>query len=180
METRSKSFQNCTEAEIPGYNDCPSFLFQVNKAAAKTGRRNQIVTEVRDVSGNTKASTLPPPPLASRRSRRNLPIESEKSEPDLSTLSYEEVLSRVESLCSFKSRLPTQEFDFYRRKIKTNMTKNLEIESVRQVLTMVFEESSDKHKGQLVLREWLTSDTSISNWCPAFLKIYENAIEDDL
>lgn len=60
------------------------------------------------------------------------------------------------------------------------MTKNLEIESVRQVLTMVFEESSDKHKGQLVLREWLTSDTSISNWCPAFLKIYENAIEDDL
>lgn len=180
MEIRSKSFQNCREAEIPGYNDCPSFLFQVNKAAAKVGKRNAIMTEVRDVNGNTKANNIPPPPLTNKNSRRRLDNETAGSAEQDKALSKDELLDKVEALCSLESKLSPQEFEFYKKKVDANLSRSLDLTSTRRVLTSVFKDSTGKVKAQSILRDWLTSDTTISNWCPAFLKIFENSADNDI
>lgn len=163
-----KSFQNCSETEVPGYNDCPSFLYQVNKASAKGGRRNRIATKVRDVSGNTSTASLPPP---TSKSSATETCEEANSQ----VLTKEQVLEKVQDLYNAQNTLSPQEFQFYRRKVDLNMSKSLESESTRRVLTTVLEELQQKDKCSRILREWLTSDVSISSWCPAFLKIYENA-----
>lgn len=163
-----KSFQDCTETDVPGYNDCPSVLYQVNKAAAKKGRRNRIVTQVRDVSGNTTSSSLPPPAVPSR-------VKETYQEELSNTLTNEEVLKRIEAMYELSTSLSSKEFEFYKKKIDLNVAKSLSSESTRHMLTAFFEQWGDKSKCTNMLREWLASDITISSWCPAFLKIYENA-----
>ncbi|QLQ81379.1 hypothetical protein HG537_0F01400 [Torulaspora globosa] len=163
-----KSFQNCLETEVPGYNDCPSFLYQVNRVSIKGGRRNRIATKIRDTCGNTATASIPPPLTKSV-------AEKIDDEAHLQILSKEEVLAKVQDLYNAQSGLPVQEFEFYRRKVDLNLTKSLDSESTRRVLTTVLEELEDKDRCGRILREWLSSDVTICSWCPAFLKIYENA-----
>lgn len=163
-----KSFQNCSETDVPGYNDCPSFLYQVNKGSAKGGRRNRIVAKVRDVSGNTTAACAPPPTTPSN-------VEKSSQSSGIQVLTKEEVLERIQDVYNAQNKLSTPEFQFYKRKADQNMTKSLDSESTRRVLTTILTELNDKDKCTRILREWLTSDVTISSWCPAFLKIYENA-----
>ncbi|QLL31017.1 hypothetical protein HG536_0A08320 [Torulaspora globosa] len=163
-----KSFQNCLETEVPGYNDCPSFLYQVNKVSARGGRRNRIAAKVRDICGNTTAPSMPPP-------LTNSTAKETDDEGHSQIMSKEEVLAKVRDVYNAESKLSVQEFEFYRRKVDLNMTKSLDSESTRRVLTTVLEELEDKDRCARILREWLTSDVTISSWCPAFLKIYENA-----
>lgn len=170
MSTNSsvKSFQNCLETEVPGYNDCPSFLYQVNKASAKRGRRNRIAAKVRDTCGNITAASVPPPLTESAAKETD-------NETQLQILSKEQVLEKVRDVYNAQSKLSAQELEFYRRKVDLNMTKSLESESTRRVLTTVLQELGNKDKCARILREWLSSDVTICSWCPAFLKIYENA-----
>lgn len=167
----TKSFQNCAETDVPGYNDCPSFLFQVDKAAARAGKRNEIFTKVRDTYGNTRIPSIPPPPLT-RRVSKNSTIDEPVVQQKVFT--EEEILAKIRDLYEIESKLSPNEFEFYKRKVDSNLLKSLENDSTKQVLTCVLSESSDKLRGQSILREWLTTDTTISNWCPAFLKIFEN------
>lgn len=165
-----KSFQNCTETDVPGYNDCPSFLYQVSKSAAKSGRRNRIEHKVRDVSGNTTISALPPPSKTLRVSKTSSEAFSEADH-----YSREQLLEKIQHIYGSQSSLSPREFEFYRRKVDLNITNSLENESTRHVLTSIFKQLDDKKKCSLALKEWLASDITIASWCPAFLKIYENA-----
>lgn len=163
-----KSFQDCAETDVPGYNDCPSFLYQVNKAAAKNGRRNRIVSQVRDVSGNTTSASLPPPSGSSR-------LKEKCSEESTQAFTKEQLFEKLQGLYDLPTSLSSKEFEFYQRKVNSNLAKSLDSESTRNLLTSFFEQWKDKSKCTLMLREWLTSDITISSWCPSFLKIYENA-----
>lgn len=174
----TKSFQNCTETDVPGYNDCPSFLFQVNKAAEKAGRRNEIFPTMRDTyGGNTRIPSIPPPPLT-RRISKNSAICKPAVQQNIFT--EEEILAKIRGLYDIESRLSPDEFEFYRKKVDSNLIKSLKNDSTKQMLTYVLNESGDMLKGQSILREWLTTDTTISNWCPAFLKIFENAATTEI
>lgn len=177
MATSSKSFQNCTEKDVPGYNDCPSFLFQVNK---KAERRHKIATEVKDTYGNTKMATIPPPPR--RSSSRTL--SSENSNDDIIdpivSLDKDQILERVNTLLESDSKLPSAEFEFYKKKIDLNLAKGLENDSTKHVMSQFFDKTKDKSEAQKLLRSWMAHDISISNWCPAFLKIFENTLKDDI
>lgn len=166
--TSVRSFQNCTETDVPGYNDCPSFLYQVNKAAAKKGRRNRIVPQVQDVSGNTASSSTPPPACPVR-------LEAACQDEHSNFLTKNEILAKIKRLNELQNNLSTKEFEFYRKKLDSNVARSLDDESTRRLLTSFFEQWEEKEKCIGMLREWLTSDITILSWCPAFLKIYENA-----
>ena len=189
MSASSKSFQNCTEADVPGYNDCPTFLFQVSnkKNASSTSlassstvssTNNIITTKVRDTYGNTKTAIAPPPMMSKRK------ISTSSTEPASTTteesnqvtiLTKHEILSKVEELSSKKSKLSEKEFTFYLNKVKNNMNRSLDNQSTINTLSQFFEVfQNDKIQAKKLLTQWMISDTSIGTWCPAFIKIIDN------
>ena len=202
-----KSFQNST-AGVPGYNDCPDFLFQVSrKSTPVSSRRNKISTNMidnkimssvikSDIDSAKRASTSPPPiirktpgkHITSTPSSSRFPsspivptapedtTEDETIPTDISVLSREEILNRVNLLLQTTSSLPEREHTFYRRKIDTNISESLSSDSTRYVLSQFFEVSDvDKIRALKLLREWMVTDMTIGKWCPAFVKIFENA-----
>ncbi|GAV54586.1 hypothetical protein ZYGR_0AN00540 [Zygosaccharomyces rouxii] len=174
----SKSYQNCTETEVPGYNDCPSFLFMPNRPSA---RRKQHRVISNHLSANDNPSTHPtnktdtataPPPILHRS-----PQGITKNQENVSdtSLSKEEILNKVGELYGLKSKLVTKEFEFYKKKVDNNLVGSLENGSTRAVMTRFFlEANSDRNKASNTLRAWMSSDVSVINWCPAFLKIFEH------
>lgn len=192
----SKSYQNCSETEVPGYNDCPSFLFLPHRPVARRKhrivsqpldadnvietasnssvppitshkRKHRVVSEPLDIGNGDETFSASVPPIAGNRKQR---IETAGSE----ILDKEEILHRVDELYALKSTLLKKEYDFYKRKIDSNLMESLNSASTRQVMTRFFEEAHDKPKASNTLRSWMSSDITVINWCPAFLKIFEH------
>ncbi|CCD26670.1 Add37p NDAI_0I01010 [Naumovozyma dairenensis CBS 421] len=216
MTSSVRSFQNCSEADVPGYNDCPSFLFQVNNNNNNKRQSNfKITPKVYDLSGNTKIPTIPPPPLrrinrrsissrsiisSSSNSEDNLgddqpptvipsPVITETIElatsptqqrneslSDVESLSRDELVNKIERLFNQDSKLSEQEFQYYKKKVDSNIHQSLNNDLTKIILTQFFKESNqNQHKAKKLLMDWMVSDMSITNWCPAFLKIVENS-----
>ncbi|CCF56147.1 hypothetical protein KAFR_0A07130 [Kazachstania africana CBS 2517] len=166
----TKSFQNCAESEVAAYNDCPSFLFQVGKS--KSSRRHKITTKVRDVSGNTMMPSAPPPPHSGRFDKKT--VKSSNSEAT-HCYSKEQVLAKISTLLEKESSLSAKELEFYRLKVENNVANSLESNDALHIFSQFFNEMHDKNNAKNLLVSWIISDTTISTWCPALLKIYENA-----
>lgn len=163
----SKSYQNCTETEVPGYNDCPSFLFLPHKPAAR--RKQRVVSQPLDTATAVQTHTdTSAPPIARHR---KLHVESQA----IKLLNKEEILHRVDELYALTSSLLSNEFEFYKSKVDKNLVVSLDNVSTRQVMTRFFNEAHDKPKASNTLRAWMSSDVSVINWCPAFLKIFEHS-----
>lgn len=180
----SKSFQNCAEADVPGYNDCPTFLFRVSnkKTRSSTSLTSNsshsstkwISNNVRDVSGNTKTAVVPPPLVDKRKISSNITIDN-NSENEIISLNKEEILSKIDDLYTCKTKLSEKEFAFYQKKVTNNVNTSLNNDSTQLTLSQFFDLfSKDKQKAKKLMMDWMISDTSIGNWCPAFLKIIDN------
>ncbi|CCK70838.1 Add37p KNAG_0F01700 [Huiozyma naganishii CBS 8797] len=180
-----KSFQNCKEDEIPGYNDCPSFLFYNNKKVrAKTlGARRHHLIDNAAAPGTCRKVCLPaviPPPQA----KRNISGKVESVNAIITAKEYgftseevytkDDILEKIREFCQMDTSLSEKEFYFYKNKVDKNAESSLNAHFTRQIITHFFQLSEDKEKGANFLRKWMISDITISNWCPAFLKIFEN------
>lgn len=180
MINRTKSFQNCTEADVPGYNDCPLFLLQGNKKS--TTKRTRIIPNAVDICGNIKAATVPPPPMK-RVVSSNTPVNetilmtpSADTSSSSTASSKEQLMDSVRELLSKETRLPPQEFKFYKNKVISNIETSLNTEQTRSVMSQVFDALEDKDKVKALLIDWIATDTTVGSWCPAFRKIVENIV----
>ncbi|EDO19374.1 hypothetical protein Kpol_1002p20 [Vanderwaltozyma polyspora DSM 70294] len=178
----TKSFQNCSESEVPGYNDCPSFLFDLG-TKRNTIKDNKIIDNVPYMYGKKLQANVvaPPPPMKRRVSRRTSStsslVSSSSSVEFDHLLAKDEILSMISQLLNTQSRLSSKEFDFYRRKIDSNISGSLDHESTRHILTQFFTESKrNRANAETLLRNWMITDITISNWSPALLKVFENTI----
>lgn len=175
---KSKSFQDCRETEIPGYNDCPSFLFNVSK---KTGRKHRLQTSVQDTYGSTKLP-IAPPPLATKRSsnsaNKEVKLDGNKEETStassLQELSETDILKRVNELIERCSKLSDKEYEYYKRKVDLNLPKSITNQSTKISMLQFLEITDNKVEQAIFLRKWMIMDITISNWCPAFVKLVEN------
>ncbi|CAR31013.1 hypothetical protein ZYGR_0P03190 [Zygosaccharomyces rouxii] len=177
--TVAKSYQNCAETEVPGYNDCPSFLFMPQRPSARR-KQHRVISDHLSAnnspsthSTSTTDTTTAPPPILHRKPHE---IAKNQEKTSNASLNKEEILHRVNELYGLKSKLVTNEFEFYRRKVDNNLVSSLENDSTRAVMTRFFlEANTDRTKASNTLRAWMSSDVSVLNWCPAFLKIFEHA-----
>ena len=192
----TKSFQNCLEAEVPGYNDCPTVLFSIDpnsgpksksKTRAKTKRCMswKLTTEVMDLYGNTKTATTPPPvskrppvgPTQQEPASEIVPAMGQNdTQSQVVMYSKDDLLLKINDLCGPGSKLASKEQDFYKRKIDSNIAKILHTDHTRMVLSQIFDEN-DKQAAVKTIKHWMVTDTTISNWCPAFLKLFENSAQ---
>lgn len=191
----TKSFQNCLEAEVPGYNDCPTVLFSIDPNSGPRSKSKQrtkskrcvsgrLATEVLDLYGNTKTATTPPPVLkrpsvtaAQQESACEGVLVKDQGDRQLQPIlcSKEELVAKINDLCVCGSKLSSKELEFYKKKLYSNITKILQNEHTKTVLSQIFNEK-DKNMAVKTIKHWMVTDTTISNWCPAFLKIFENAM----
>lgn len=187
MTTDSKSFQNCVETDVPGYNDCPSFLFQISSkkggssaslsSSSTYSGTNLLKTKVRDVSGNTKLAVAPPPMAAKRKVSTPVVVQSDGEKDVSAALSKEEIEAKVNDLYAMETKLPSKEFEFYKKKVSTNIVLGLKNESTVRTLSQFFDLfASDRSAAKKLVTDWMIADTSIGTWCPAFLKIIDNII----
>lgn len=191
----TKSFQNCLEAEVPGYNDCPTVLFSIDpnsgprsksKQRTKTKRcgSGKLATEVLDLYGNTKTATTPPPVLKKPSTTatqqesacEDVPVE-DQGDRQLQTISYskDDLAAKINELTGCSSKLSSKELEFYKKKLDSNVAKILQNDHTKTVLSQIFNEK-DKNVAVKTIKHWMVTDTTISNWCPAFLKLFENAM----
>lgn len=201
MTETLKSFQNCKETDIPGYNDCPSFLFQISKKNSSGRKQQRIVTPVRDLYGNTNGlPSMPPPPMKRKTSdslndvcdsntgsdisMNNSSVSilttdtSTSKLADLKTMNEVEIKERINNILNTKTALSEKEFQFYKKKIDLNLEKSILQETTRNIISEFFQLQDNKLVATNYLRKWMINDITIANWCPAFLKIYENVDED--
>lgn len=180
LPKRNRSFQNCKETDIPGYNDCPSFLFNISK---KSGRRNQLHYVVKDTYGSTKLPVTPPPLSTKKRlamtdnnNSSNSEINDKNNSSDNSNeiLNDDEILKKINELMNKCSKLSDKEYHFYKRKIDLNLPKSINNASTKTSLLHFLEIGDDKIKQADYLRKWMAVDITISSWCPSFLKLIEN------
>lgn len=180
---RSQSFQNCKETDIPGYNDCPSFLFNVSK---KTGRKHKLHTAVQDTYGSTKLPVTPPPmsikkatilPPTKTPDTQDKPPKTNPTPPVTDELSESKILDKINTLLNRNSNLSDKEYQFYKKKVDLNLPKSITNSSTRISLSQFLEIVDNKSEQAEFLRKWMIMDITISNWCPAFLKLIENVAE---
>ncbi|KAL3229956.1 Alpha1-proteinase inhibitor-degradation deficient protein 37 [Nakaseomyces bracarensis] len=222
-----KSYQNCTENDVVGYNDCPESLFVLSTAKSKRARPRRIPVGIHGAaetnyitstgsSGSAsdsrsssspldddeklrlpkarvaKRTVVPPPPIG-RRSTSSSLVSSSSSIMDIPcatsrsssmrsvdevVISEEELLKKVSNIIQTDSKLVDKELEYYKKKVDSYIEPSLKNYTVKLLLSHFFNEletSKDREQAQKLLVRAITSDTTISSWCPAFLKIFENA-----
>ncbi|AMD21412.1 HER133Wp [Eremothecium sinecaudum] len=163
-----KSFQNCSEADVPGYNDCPTFLLSNRAVSIRTNRGSNGVL---DRYGNVKKRTSSQLPATH-------PIKDEVKDEEVKPPKSKQVLmERINELLNRPSKMPETEYTFYKTKVLNNISLHLDQETSLVLMTQFFEfipHNVDKAKDILI--KWMVSDVSIAGWCPALRKILVNAI----
>ena len=141
-----------------------------------------LATEVFDLYGNTKTATTPPPvlkksPVSAIQQESTCEGESVEGHTDrqYNIISYneDELLTKINNLSEPGSKLSSKELDFYKKKLDSNIAKILQSDHTKIVLSQIFDET-DKKAAVKTIKHWMVTDTTISNWCPAFLKLFEN------
>lgn len=209
-----RSYQNCTENDVVGYNDCPESLFVLGTSKAKRSRPRRIpvgihgTAEFQGKADNSveddqlklklpkarvaKVTEVPPPPVGRRSTQTSL-VSSSSSIMDSTTIpsrssslqsvddvviSEDELLKKVCKIMQTDSKLSDKELEYYKKKVDANVEPSLKNTTVKLFLSHFFNEletTKNREQAQKLLVRAITSDTTISSWCPAFLKIFENA-----
>ncbi|CCH58025.1 hypothetical protein TBLA_0A02250 [Henningerozyma blattae CBS 6284] len=91
-----KSYQYCAEKDVPGYNDCPDYLFQLLPSSKLREKKKRIRLSVKTPTGNRNliSTQAPPPPskrYSSRKSSLKLPPTPEGTPITLEKSVFESV-----------------------------------------------------------------------------------------
>lgn len=71
--------------------------------------------------------------------------------------------------------MTSRELEFYKKKLDSNIANILQNDHTKAVLSQILDEK-DKQVAVRTIKHWMITDTTISNWCPAFLKLFENGL----
>ncbi|CEP62502.1 Add37p LALA0_S05e07074g [Lachancea lanzarotensis] len=174
MLDRTRSFQNCRETDVPGYNDCPSLVYPVNRGA---GTKQTMVNGQIDTFGSTQVASVPPPPIGKRSSSRS---SSAIKVPQALHKNKDEILQEIDSIFARKSKLSPVELEYHQKKFRANFGQTLEHEHGKQLMNEVLASLEDDSKVHKILTQWMMSDSTINKWCPSLRKIMCNLQPDGI
>lgn len=151
-----KSFQNCSESDLVGYNDCPTFLFSHNQTLSN-GRKNKRK-------------------LGHRSLDNSLPAEDDDDDQthgnndDLKDLS--KVIEQIEKkICMNSNKLGEKELAFYKKKYENNLQAISSNSRYLRNINDIFLEDLDNNAIKTKVHEWVTKEPSVSSWLVALSKI---------
>lgn len=150
-----KSFQNCSESDLVGYNDCPTFLFSHNQTLS-TGRKNKRKSGRKSLDN----------PLTAEDDND----QEDGSNDDLKDLS--KVVEQIEKKISMNSnKLGEKELAFYKKKYENNLQAISSNSRYLRNINDIFLENLDNNAIKTKVHEWVTKEPSVSPWLVALSKI---------
>ncbi|KAL6930494.1 uncharacterized protein HGUI_03471 [Hanseniaspora guilliermondii] len=154
-QSDKKSFQNCTESELVGYNDCPSFLFS-NSQTIPNGRRNKKI-------------------LRHRMSNNSLPTKEDHNKAqgnDDDHKDLSKVIEKIEKKISINSnKLGEKELTFYKKKYEKHLPAITSNTRYLRNINDIFLEELDSNAIKTKVHEWVTKEPSVSSWLVSLSKI---------
>lgn len=150
-----KSFQNCSESDLVGYNDCPTFLFSHSKTPS-SGRKNKRK-------------------VGHRSFDNSLPTEDDNDQVHGGNDGIKD-LSRVFELIEEKisgnpNNLGEKELTFYKKKYENNLPAISSNSRYLRNINDIFLEDLDNNAIKIKVHEWVTKEPSVSPWLVALSKI---------
>ncbi|SCU99054.1 LAFA_0G21704g1_1 [Lachancea sp. 'fantastica'] len=177
MLDRTKSFQNCRETDVPGYNDCPSFVYPAKRG---TGSKQTMVNGQIDTFGSTQAASAPPPPTIRKRTSSHNSSVCKVAPQETLCMDKDEILHEIDNLLARESKLPAAELEYHQKKFRANFGQVLEQDHGRQLMNEVLASLQDESKVHKILTQWMMSDSTVNKWCPSLRKILCNLQADGI
>lgn len=150
-----KSFQNCSESDLVGYNDCPTFLFSHNQTLSSS-RKNK-----KKLGHRSFDNSLP--------TEDNIDQANGKND-DCKDLS--KVIEQIEKKISRNfNNLGEKELVFYKKKYESNLLAISSNNRYLRNISDIFLEDLDRNAIKTKVHEWVTKEPSVSPWLVALSKI---------
>lgn len=173
---KTTSYQNCTEADLVGYNDCPTFL--VSSTSNKEGRVSSSLKHKQALRG---ASILSANSFQNLLKRESLPLKISDSQKEVTnddlirnddTLSSEEInLIIQERIEKNEKRLSANEFSFYKAKVLKQLDKFSTNDRYLKNLCDIFLISSDCSNTKALVQNWVSKEPQVGSWLIPLSKI---------
>lgn len=180
------SYQNVSEAEISGYNDCPVLDYHRTPSSTSLKTRRRVVSHNNLSSTSTLVSNtsttsingptpLPKPPSMSflKKSESNASV-NKIAEPSNSSISNEELLEKLKKILSLENSLPEREFNHYEKRLVDQFTKGLSNESQKAAVAQSLENYKNKDQVKNNLIKFMLVNDGVSTWCIPLRKVLEN------
>lgn len=174
------SYQNISESQIKGYNDCPivpvvSGTTSPRPRAKRRVSRNITPTSVGSSNENNavlNSNTLP------RRNTAKNEDKKDTSAPaaDQPNISKADIDDKIKELLARSSTLPENEFNYYSKKLMLNIDKIDQgyYTFVHQVLTSTAEANTTSASLNQLMIKFMMENSNVSSWCLPLNKILAN------
>ncbi|CEP22684.1 unnamed protein product [Cyberlindnera jadinii] len=177
------SYQNVSESEISGYNDCPVVEFNKSSNGGKSRRRvvsghqfanspSSSTASLASLSSSTSSSLTPPMGPRPGGSKR-VPSSAAASEPT-SVISKEAVQAKLDELFSLTSSLPERELTHYKNKLQDALSRG----TIKQQWYSIVVESIDNYKDtdrvKNKLIQFMLHNDGTTSWGTPLRKLLEN------
>lgn len=176
------SYQNVSESEISGYNDCPVVEFNKSSNGGKPRRRvvsghqfanspSSSTASLASLSSSTSSSLTPP--MGPRPGGSKRVPSSAASEPT-SVISKEAVQAKLDELFSLTSSLPERELTHYKNKLQDALSRD----TIKQQWYSIVVESIDNYKDtdrvKNKLIQFMLHNDGTTSWGTPLRKLLEN------
>lgn len=177
------SYQNVSESEIKGYNDCPVLDYQRTSSSSSLKTRRRLVSHNNSsttLTSNTSTTSLNGPTPIPRPSSVGL-LKKTESQTSLSApkvedseIPNEELLDKLKEILKLETSLQEREFKHYEKRLVDHLNKGLNNESHKKVLYSSLENYQNKEQVKNDLIKFMLVNDGVSTWCLPLRKILEN------
>ena len=151
-----KSFQNCSESDLVGYNDCPTFLFSNNQSRTMSSR-NKKQSKHRAIDD-------------SQQSNDGLDILTNKTIEDSQDL-FKVVEQINEKIDMNMKNLDEKEHTFYKKKYQNNLPIISSNTRYLKNISDVFLNNLDEAAIKASVHQWVTKEPTVGSWLVPLAKI---------
>lgn len=151
-----KSFQNCSESDLVGYNDCPTFLFSNNQTRTMSSR-NKKKSKHRVLGDSQQAND-------DSNTQTNENIEESQ---DLSKV-VEQINEKIEMNVK---NLDEKEHSFYKKKYQNHLPTISSNTRYLKNISDIFLNNSDEAAIKTSIHQWVTKEPTVGSWLVPLAKI---------
>ena len=151
-----KSFQNCSESDLVGYNDCPTFLFSNTQTKAISSRNKKKL----------KHRMLDTP-------RESADLETQSNENiDDSSKVLSNVIEQIDEKINMNLKnLDEKELSFYKKKYQNNLPMISGNNRYLKNISDIFLEDLESNVIKAKIHEWVTKEPTVGSWLVPLAKI---------
>lgn len=177
------SYQNISESEIKGYNDCPVLDYQRTPSSTSLKTRRRLVSHNTTASKSTSNTSLtsmngptpiPRPPSVTSLKKTTSQASLNAPKVEESKISNEDLLGKLTEILSLKTCLQDREFKHYEKRLIDQFTKGLTNDSHKAVVLASLENYQNKEQTKNDLMKFMLVNDGVSTWCLPLRKILEN------